>query len=66
MLPAGSAERQVNMLSLVRESCNHFILNKLLVLRYHARRHPHIIKFVMLIELLFVRLGLIYYGHRKM
>ncbi len=54
------------MFVVVRDSCNHFILNKLLILRYHVRTWPHIIKFIMLIELLFVKLGIIYYRHRNL
>lgn len=54
------------MLLEVRNRFNHLILNKLLVLRYHVKKRPHLIKFIMLIEIIFTKLGFIYYGHRKL
>ena len=50
----------------VRNMFNHLILNKLLILRYHVKKQPHIIKFIILIEILFAKMGLIYCGRRKL
>ncbi len=54
------------MLPVSRDSFNHFILNKLLIVRYCVRKRSGFIKFVDFFEMLFVRLGLIYYGNRKL
>ena len=53
------------MITAFRDAINHLVLNKLLVIRYHMRRRPYVIRLITLIEMLFVKIGLIYYGHKK-
>ncbi|MCP4714274.1 MAG: hypothetical protein GY868_04080 [Deltaproteobacteria bacterium] len=50
----------------LRDSINHFLLNKLLILRYHVRSNPGLIKLLFVFELLFIKLGIIYYGQKKL
>jgi hypothetical protein len=46
-----------------RNRMNHFILNKIMRLRYHVRRRPALIWCLIGVEALLVRAGLIYNGY---
>jgi len=54
-----------------RNKLNHILLNRIMTLRYHARRRPVLIQCIITVESMFVRAGLIFYGssparlHRK-
>jgi hypothetical protein len=54
------------MLPVIRDSFNHFVLNKLLTVRYDVRKRSGFFKFAIFFEKLFVKQGLKYYGHRKL
>jgi hypothetical protein len=43
----------------VKNSLNHFLLNKLLVLRYHVRKKPFFIKTIIVLETILVKMHLI-------
>ena len=45
-----------------RNSINHVILNRLMMLRYQLRKRPVLLQCIMYVEALFVRSGVIYYG----
>lgn len=51
---------------LMRNRFNHFILNKLLALRYLTRMHPYMIKLIALIEILLIKIGIISYGQKRL
>ena len=43
----------------IKNSLNHFLLNKLLVLRYHVRRKPFFIKIIIFFETILIKMHLI-------
>ena len=43
----------------VKNSLNHFLLNKLLVLRYHVRKKPFFIKTIIVFETILIKMHLI-------
>jgi hypothetical protein len=45
-----------------RNRINHFILNRIMMLRYHVRRRPVLVCCLIGVEALLVRTGLIYNG----
>ena len=45
-----------------RNSINHILLNRIMMLRYHLRRRPALIQCIIALESVFVRIGLIFYG----
>ncbi len=49
----------------LRNRVNHFILNKLLVVRYYMRKNPLLIKCIIGAEALCVKTGLIFHGQKK-
>jgi hypothetical protein len=43
----------------IKNSLNHFLLNKLLVLRYHVRKKPFFIKTIIVFETILIKMHLI-------
>jgi hypothetical protein len=52
-------------ISKTRNSLNHVILNRIMALRYHLRKRPALLQCIMSMEAVFVRTGVIFYGHRQ-
>ena len=46
----------------VRNSINHLILNRIMILRYQLRKRPGLIRIIIGIETLCLRAGVIFYG----
>jgi len=49
----------------LRNSINHLILNRIMVLRYQLRKRPGCIRCIIGIEALCLRTGLIFYGRSR-
>lgn len=47
----------------LRNRCNHFLLNKILVARYHSRKSALVTKLIIYVELFLVKTGIIYKGN---
>ena len=45
-----------------RNSINHVILNRIMMLRFHVRRRPVLIQCIIALESVFIKTGLIFYG----
>ena len=43
----------------IKNNLNHFLLNKLLVLRYHVRKKPFFIKTIIVFETILIKMHLI-------
>jgi hypothetical protein len=43
----------------IKNGLNHFLLNKLLVIRYHARKKPFFIKTIIVFETILIKMHLI-------
>ncbi len=50
------------MIIRLRNRINHFILNRLLIIRYRARKNSCAVKCIMAVEILCAKSGLIFYG----
>lgn len=46
----------------MRNRLNHFILNRLLIVRYRARKSTCAVKCILAIESLFAKSGILFYG----
>jgi len=48
----------------MRDNINHFLLNKMLVIRYRVRKKPNLIRLLISLELTFFKLGILSYGKK--
>ena len=49
----------------IKNRLNHFLLNKLLVLRYHVRKKPLFIKIIIVFETILIKMHLIENHHQE-
>ncbi len=63
MLPGcGTSRTEAHMLITMRNRLNHFLLNRLLIVRYHMRKHPVAVRNIIAAERLCIKLGIIFVG----
>lgn len=63
--PIKEKEKVVNHNTAIRNRLNHFLLNKLLVLRYHVRKKPFFINTIIFFETILIKMHLIANRNQK-